>query len=168
MWKDIIDWEEYYQVNENGDVRNKLTGKEIIGDTNSTGYKRVCLHNKNNTVKRQRFFRHRLVAIHFIDNPLCLKEVNHIDGNKENNHVSNLEWCDRLSNEKHAWETGLKGNNKTNKPVYIKFKNGTERVFESQKQIQKDLGISVSQLQVWLVRGSKTYEKFDIESIRFI
>ena len=44
----------------------------------------------------------------FIPNPSGLTEVNHIDGNKDNNHVSNLEWCTRSHNVKHSFDTGLK------------------------------------------------------------
>ena len=49
---------------------------------------------------------HRLVAKTFIPNPANLPEVNHIDGNKQNNKATNLEWCDRSSNMKHAYENG--------------------------------------------------------------
>lgn len=44
----------------------------------------------------------------FIPNPSGLTEINHIDGNKDNNHVSNLEWCTRSHNVKHSFDTGLK------------------------------------------------------------
>ena len=50
----------------------------------------------------------RLVAQHFIPNPDNLPEVNHIDGNKENNYVNNLEWCTRSHNVLHSFDTGLR------------------------------------------------------------
>lgn len=51
---------------------------------------------------------HRLVANVFIPNPENLSQVNHIDGNKQNNNISNLAWCNAQENHKHAKETGLK------------------------------------------------------------
>lgn len=47
MWKDIPEWEPYYEINENGDVRNKLTGKYLQGDINNSGYYRICLYHKS-------------------------------------------------------------------------------------------------------------------------
>ena len=62
IWKDIKNWEEFYEVNEFGDVRNKITKRFLIGDINSSGYYRVCLYNKTHFPEKERFFRHRLVA----------------------------------------------------------------------------------------------------------
>ena len=96
MWRKIPNWEEY-EVDETGKVRNTLTGNTIVGDTNNAGYQRICCYRNKH---KQKFFRHRLVAELFIDNPNNLPEVNHIDVDKTNNSVTNLEWCDRLHNER--------------------------------------------------------------------
>ena len=51
---------------------------------------------------------HRLVAFCFLENPHGYTEINHKDGNKQNNRVDNLEWCDRSYNNRHAFQTGLR------------------------------------------------------------
>lgn len=104
MWKSVPDSDTYI-VNENGEVKNISTGKYIIGDINTAGYYRVslCINGK-----QKKFFRHRLVALLFIPNPKNLREVNHIDGDKSNNSISNLEWCDRTHNEHESRRNGLK------------------------------------------------------------
>lgn len=67
-----------------------------------TGYATLCLGKCN-----ERWFVHVLVAITFLPNFLNLPQVNHIDGNKLNNNVSNLEWISVSGNMKHAYTTGL-------------------------------------------------------------
>lgn len=69
------------------------------------GYLTVQLWNNN---KPETFYVHRLVAQAFVSNPLGLPEVNHKDGNKLNNHYSNLEWVDSVGNSQHAVQTGLR------------------------------------------------------------
>ena len=67
----------------------------------SNGYIRAIINGKDEYV-------HRLVAKYFVPNPNGYLEVNHIDGNKENNCADNLEWCTRSQNNKHAFQTGLR------------------------------------------------------------
>lgn len=115
-WKDIINYEGYYQISNFGNIRsldrkirfNKgysiKKGKMLNPILNKKGYYKVSL-SKNQ--KEKRFFIHRLVAIHFIENPLSKEQVNHKDGNKKNNRADNLEWCTNLENQRHAIKNGL-------------------------------------------------------------
>jgi len=75
-------------------------GKTISQRKTDRGY--IAVNNKGKSAPL-----HRLVAMAFIPNPQNLPEVNHIDGNKENNTPSNLEWCSRKQNMRHAFSTGL-------------------------------------------------------------
>lgn len=149
-----MDWEDKYEISDYGNVRNIATKKLLSGDINNCGYHRVILYDNG---KKERFFRHRLVAIHFIENPENHPFVNHIDGNKENNHVNNLEWCDQSYNEKHAFANGLK--KKTNRPFFVVFKNGEMREYESQYIFAKEIGVSQQLVSRWLngERNPKNY-----------
>lgn len=100
IWKDIKGYEGLYQVSNMGRIKslgNNKTRKEKILSLkpSNDGYIRVYLCKNG---KQKPFSVHRLVAQAFLPNPDNLPEVNHIDENKENNHVKNLEWCDRKYN----------------------------------------------------------------------
>ena len=95
---------ESYVVTPQGEVINTRTGRVLKQDDNRTGYKRVTLSEGG---KLKRFFVHRLVAIHYIPNPYNLKEVNHINGDKSDNGLENLEWCSSSGNKRHAIQVGL-------------------------------------------------------------
>lgn len=110
IYKDIIGYEEYYQVSNMGNVRRMkayrgtYVGRILKPRLASCGYQIVKL---STPTKGQDYKLARLVALHFIPNPENKREVNHIDGNKLNNHASNLEWNTRSENQKHAFRTGL-------------------------------------------------------------
>lgn len=93
-----------YFVTEDGKVFNKHL-KELNPSNNGRGYLVVGLvfNGKRNTIGV-----HRLVAMAYLDNPLQLKEVNHKDGDKRNNCLSNLEWCTRGENIAHAYKNSLR------------------------------------------------------------
>lgn len=103
VWKDIKELQCLYKINEYGIVV-KRNGKIKPNQDNGKGYKQLYVQINN---KRKVFYIHRLVAEYFIPNPLNLKEVNHIDGDKSNNHIKNLEWISRIDNMKHASKNGL-------------------------------------------------------------
>ena len=88
-----------YQISPEGIVTNK-SGRIIKPETTRNGYQRVSL--SNDKIKHKRLSVHRLVAEAFIPNPDNLPQVNHIDENRLNNRVSNLEWCTPLQNLTHS------------------------------------------------------------------
>lgn len=99
-YKDIKDYEDLYEVSDTGLVRNKVSGKILKPGTDGRkGYLQVDLH-KDGIRKTYRI--HRLVANAFIPNPLNLPQVNHIDENKTNNNVENLEWCSAQYNTEYS------------------------------------------------------------------
>ena len=114
LWKPVKDYEDCYLVSNFGRVFSLpktdsagrvLAGKICKAQKHSNGYFFVPL-TKNGKTKQMRI--HRLVADAFIPNPYNAPEVNHIDGKKENNFASNLEWCTRAENNKHAIKFGLR------------------------------------------------------------
>lgn len=95
----IRGYEGLYDITESGIITNLKTGNVLHGNINSYGYAVVRL-TKNKQSKDYKL--HRLLAKTFIPNPNNFSVVNHIDGNKLNNSLSNLEWCSRGMNNAHA------------------------------------------------------------------
>lgn len=107
-WKDIAGWEGVYQISSHGRIKSFKDKKEgrILSNQNKTGgYFNVVLCQKGK--RRLSIKIHRLVAIAFIPNPQNKPEVNHKDGNKQNNNEINLEWATRKENALHSIEKGL-------------------------------------------------------------
>jgi hypothetical protein len=103
-FRDIQGYESQYEISNLGRVRNKNKDCFVCIKTGKVGYNVVNLWKYN---EYKTFYIHRLTAIHFIDNPKGLDEVNHLDGNKLNNSISNLEWVTTGENVRHAISTGL-------------------------------------------------------------
>lgn len=100
IWKDIKGFRELYQVSNLGRIRRKDTYKVLKPLKLTKGYRGVRLYYEVGKATTKKI--HRLVATYFIDNPLNLPQVNHKDGDKNNNRVDNLEWCSNDYNMNHA------------------------------------------------------------------
>ena len=113
-WKDIVGYEGKYQVSNIGRV--KSLPRQVVCKTIRTITERILKPGivrdyekvtfRVNKIGKQLFV-HRLVAIHFIPNPLNLPEVNHKKGIKTDNRWHQLEWCTHKQNIEHAVRTGL-------------------------------------------------------------
>ena len=97
---------EGYFVDELGNVYSNKYGdiRKLKPNTTRGGYYKVVLREKGKAITIDV---HRLITETLIDNPNNLRVVNHIDGNKLNNHISNLEWCNQSDNHRHSYELGL-------------------------------------------------------------
>lgn len=112
-WRDIEGYEGIYQISDCGRVKSlerfvllgegirHIMEKFLRAKRKKNGYLFYCLYPGDGTVKSE--YAHRLVAQAFIPNPLHKRDVNHIDGNKMNNCIDNLEWVTRSENQIHAY-----------------------------------------------------------------
>lgn len=134
IWKDISEYVGLYQVSNMGNVRSLQReefkcaqgyrvrrGVLLKLSKDQKGYLMVNLYKdgKGNTRRV-----HRLVAEAFIDNPKCLPEINHIDEDKKNNAVSNLEWCTSSYNKRYG--NGNTSRSKTLKEIWKRRKGEQE------------------------------------------
>jgi predicted XRE-type DNA-binding protein len=106
-WVDVKGYEKYYMISDKGNVyskRYKRNMKPQKSGKNSEGYIQIGLTNEDG---RKLVCLHKLLMEHFIPNPNNHPCGNHIDGNKQNNDLNNLEWCTLSENQKHAFKTGL-------------------------------------------------------------
>lgn len=152
-WCEVKGFEGAYEVSASGLVRSvnrcvidsrghrkQLKGR-ILSPGLVCGYRRVvlCLADKS-----QNLFVHRLVASAFIKNPQNKKEVNHIDGNKLNNCVENLEWVTRSENALHAFAIG-----KTDSPYGVKNRQKARRGENSLAKKLYQFDLSGQLIRVW-------------------
>ena len=139
--KDIEGYEGRYAITEDGQVWSYYSKSFIYQRTNTKGYKIVRLRKNG---QQKMYSVHQLVARAFIPNPNGYTEVNHIDENKGNNTVSNLEWCTHQQNmrsgscRERSSETQRKTHPNRKAVICIE----TQQIYSSMKEAQRETGIS--------------------------
>lgn len=147
VWKDIPGYEGLYKISNTGKIISVRTNKLRATSVNNSGYETVHLYK--NTVDTS-YTVHKLVALAFIPNPNNLPEINHINENKLDNRVENIEWCNRKYNQVYSgniekWtKAGAHGGKiKRSKKVYQFTLDGKLiKEWFSAREAQAELGIA--------------------------
>ena len=151
-----------YTINDNGEIFSDISGKMKTRNKGNTEYQIINFMTQEGKKKTYRV--HRLVMMAFkpiedMDN----LEVNHIDGDKKNNALSNLEWCSSSENQKHAFQTGLQRPRKGEKSNFSKLTQADiEKIFELRKLgwLQKDIAdqIGCTRSNISYILNHKTWQ----------
>jgi hypothetical protein len=157
LWKQIVLGnidinDKQYFVSSLGRFKNSSGTIMNNYKVNENGYIRVYIQNKTYAL-------HRLVALTFIENPESKEQVNHIDGNKLNNAVSNLEWNTCSENNLHKFQIGL-GNNFTRKITQYDLQMNKIKDFNSISEASKELNVGKSNIQGVLSNKNKSAGDF--------
>lgn len=180
IWKNVKGYENLYMISNYGNIKsldrtvfNKGSGRytNIKGmllktrQNTKNGYLEVGIHKEN---KRKLCYIHRLVALHFIDNPNSLQLVNHKDGNKLNNNYINLEWCDLSENSAHAYRIGLNEPQRVGaikRSVYVYDESKLIGLFESISSASKYTNVSETTIRRVLKNEQKISKGFIFSEI---
>lgn len=157
-WRDVIGYEGYYIVSNTGKIKRikKMPGTscKILKQTYSYGYSHVNL-SKQNTLKRIRV--HKIVCQAFLDNPNNKKSINHIDNNRSNNNLSNLEWCTAKENYEHSRIQGR--NTRGEKQHSSKLNEESVKEIKKSKLNNAELGrkFNVNKSSIRMIRIGKNW-----------
>ena len=161
VWKDIAGWEGSYQVSTYGRVKSLKYGKERILKTSksSRGYLIVCLSIEGKIFNK---FVHRLVAITFIPNPENKGDVNHIDEDKTNNRLENLNWMTAKENSNYGTRNERQAKTKSI-PIKVIYQDNTYEIWESGKVFARENKFSQSRIVDVLKGRKKSYHGLRFE-----
>lgn len=173
VWRDVVGWEDSYQVSNLGRVKSKKRIRAGKHDSQATvsvkikesyvdedGYLRVSLYY-NGMSKLAAV--HRLVAEAFVSNPDNLPQVNHKNGDKADNRSDNLEWVTNAQNIRHSIEAGLRDPSITSRPIECVT---TGETFNSIAELHRSIGGSYNAI-VHLFKES-TEVTIDGQTYRYI
>lgn len=176
IWKDIKDYEGLYQVSNLGRVKSLsktlwngvgyFESKEriLVPGKDKDGYLQVGLYKNK---KRKSFKIHRLVGQHFILNEENKPEINHKDGDKQNNNVNNLEWVTSSENSTHAYKAGLlKIKKGKENPLHYRFKGSNNPMFGKTVSEETRMKISESMKRKHAGKKNPFYGKHHTEESR--
>lgn len=122
----IYDFKEKYEISNKGIIFDCKNKRIVKCYDNKSGYKKVTLYSKM-FPRGKKFYIHRLVAIIFIPNPNNLAIVNHLDKQRDNNIVENLEWCTISENNLHKFKSG---NLKTHNAMKVEFYDKNKKFYK--------------------------------------
>ena len=175
-WRDIKNYEGVYQISSLGRIRSLdryvddkgykrfVKGKILKPSKHKNDYEYVVLYDRKHKLV------HQLVAKNFIPNPENKRTVNHINGDKSDNRVINLEWCTHKENINKAWEIGLyqisekqrengrkRGKNNCKKVIQMDKQNNVLKIWDSITEASKTLNISLNAISQ-CAKGQKHYK----------
>lgn len=151
-----------YTINDNGEIFSDISGKMKTRNKGNTEYQIINFMTQEGKKKTYRV--HRLVMMAFKPvQDMDKLEVNHIDGDKKNNALSNLEWCSSSENQKHAFQTGLQQPRKGEKSNFSKLaQTDINKIFELRKLgwLQKDIAnqIGCTRSNISYILNHKTWQ----------
>ena len=163
MWKKIKNLNNY-SVNENGEVRNDISGKiKSAYVCKANGYYYVDLWENNKCKKMQI---HRIIAEAFIPNPENKPTVDHADGNRRNNRIDNLRWATYSEQNSRFNTYGVRS-----EKIYAEKENGEKICFNQISEAAKYFGCTIGNISQMLkkgtfgVRGKTRYYRFRYEKV---
>jgi hypothetical protein len=174
-WADVKNYEGVYQVSSLGRVRSLdridatngnhriLKGRVLRPGLNGNKYLHVILYDRGS---KKGIRVHKLVALAFIPNPMGFSEINHKDGIKTNNVVTNLEWCNRSYNMNHAVSMGLFGGGKGENHGMAKLSNSDVLFIRKNPDmpvIDVALLFKITKTNVRNIKNNKTWKNIVIE-----
>ena len=153
-----------FLVDDDLNIYSERTNRKLKPYMGSDGYFQVAYRDENQKTIHERL--HVILANCFIENPNHYKYINHIDQNKANNDLSNLEWCTNSENVKQYWDKApIRRQHRTE--IVVKDKNGYFKKYPSIRKLSEDLNIDrhkVARIIKGEIRNRYDYDFFECET----